>query len=135
MKFKKLTLLPLLLILPMLRLTAQQSQTNSSSSENVFGIDLNRTYSGNEVLNLLTIMDEEAQTSITKAYNEGYKAGVLEYKPETIKLQSLNDSLKADAEQMRKQYAYTIPQWQVPLWAAGGLLFGYGLRCVSELIK
>ncbi len=135
MKYKKLMLLPLLLVLPMLRLTAQQSQMNSNSSENVFGIDLNRTYSGNEVLNLLTIMDEEAQTSITNAYNEGYKAGLLEYKPETIKLQSLNDSLKADAEQMRREYAYTVPVWQVPLWTAGGILFGYGLRFVSELIK
>jgi hypothetical protein len=135
MKYKKLMLLSFLLVLPTLHLTAQQSQTNSSGSENVFGIDLNRTYSGNEVLDLLTIMDEEAEASITSAYNEGYKAGILEYKPEAVRLQSVNESLQADAEKMRKQYAYSVPMWQIPLWTAGGLLFGYGLRYISELIK
>lgn len=65
-----------------------------NNSENEFGIDLNKNYSGAEVLELIEIVMEEAEKSITQSYQEGYKQGVLEYKPDMEYYKMLYESIK-----------------------------------------
>lgn len=50
--------------------------------ENVLEIDLNKTFSGHEVNNLVNIVLEEADIIIKETYAEGYKQATLELKPE-----------------------------------------------------
>jgi hypothetical protein len=131
MKLKKLMLAFLLMLLPTLTLTAQQSSSNSGSSGNEYGLDSEATYQGAEVIALLDIQQEEADAAILDAFNNGYKAALLEYKPQNVQLQSLNDSLSADLASWKKT---SIPRWQSVLWNVGTgavcLLGGYGLRCI-----
>ncbi len=82
MKLKILPLLMLLLTVPIKMMSAQQSATNNQILENELGIDLTKTYSANDVIELCSIILEEADISIKNAYNEGYKQAVLEYKPQ-----------------------------------------------------
>lgn len=62
---------------------------NKTNLENELGIDLTKTYSGEEVSSLVEIILEEADTSIQKAYYEGYKQANLELLPkiEVLKYQ------------------------------------------------
>lgn len=82
MKLKTLPLLMLLLTVPIKMMSAQQSATNNQILENELGIDLTKTYSATDVIELCSIILEEADVSIKNAYNEGYKQAVLEYKPQ-----------------------------------------------------
>lgn len=82
MKLKILPLLMLLLTVPIKMMSAQQSATNNQILENELGIDLTKTYSATDVIELCSIILEEADVSIKNAYNEGYKQAVLEYKPQ-----------------------------------------------------
>lgn len=82
MKLKILPLLMLLLTVPIKMMSAQQSATNNQILENELGIDLTKTYSATDVIELCSIILEEADISIKNAYDEGYKQAVLEYKPQ-----------------------------------------------------
>ena len=72
----------LLLTVPIKMMSAQQSATNNQILENELGIDLTKTYSATDVIELCSIILEEADISIKNAYDEGYKQAVLEYKPQ-----------------------------------------------------
>lgn len=78
-KLLQAILLMLMLIRPMF---SQEFQKNKQSLENEFGIDLTKNYSGQEVIELLNIVIEEADTSIANAYQEGYKQAVVELQPD-----------------------------------------------------
>ena len=82
MNLKKNLLVILLLIVLMPMLSAQTSKTNSKNSENELGIDLTKTYTGEEVQAIIDIIFEEADISIDNAYKEGYKQATVELQPE-----------------------------------------------------
>ena len=72
----------LLLTVLMPMLSAQTSKENNKSLENELGIDLTKTYTGQEVQAIIDIIFEEADISIDKAYKEGYKQATVELQPE-----------------------------------------------------
>ena len=106
----------ILLLLPLvLTLYAEKSNPLPNVSGSKFGIDLTRNYTGQEVQELLDIVVEEAEKSITEAYNAGYKQGVLEYKPNVAywKTQAEGFETLLKAERRKK--------W---LWSLGGVSIG-----------
>ncbi len=112
-----------LLTLPLIWSESKQSRTVSG---NEFGIDLTRTYTGSEVAELLGIMAEEADKAIESAYQEGYKAAVLEYSPENERLRSLAESIKLNLKEERKKIS--LPMWLVPIAAGVSFVSGWLLK-------
>ena len=88
MKLRILMLLILLLIHPINKLSAQQSNLNNKNYENELEIDLNKTYTGEEVNQIITIILEEADSVIQESYNEGYKLAALEYESKITQLKN-----------------------------------------------
>ena len=101
----------------------------------MFGIDLERTYSGNEVDEILSVMAEETDRAIEESYAEGFKAAALRYAPETAYFSDINENLAAENERLSRQCSRSVPLWHVPLWTCAGLLLGYGLRLGTEYIN
>lgn len=105
MKSKKLTLTLLLIILTAAPIFTQESKNYKKTVQTEFGIDLKKSYSGEQVAEIIAICLEEKDMAIATAYEEGYKTGTLEYKPtlELYKrkcalLQQNNNSLKTQLE-------------------------------------
>ena len=103
MNLKKNLLMILLLIVLTPTLSAQTLNENKKNSENELGIDLTRTYTGQEVQQIIDIILEEADASIDAAYKEGYKQATVELKPdveywktmyETSKKNNFSEALK-----------------------------------------
>ena len=94
MKLKKL--MPMLLFLTVLinPIFNQESTTKKKTLEKELGIDLSKNYSGDEVFELLSIVIEEADSSIESAYQEGYKQATLELQPIIVELQLQLDANK-----------------------------------------
>ena len=84
MNLKKNLLMILLLTVLTLTLSAQTSNENRKNSDNDLGIDSTKTYTGQEVLEIVNIILEEADASIDKAYKEGYKQATVELEPEVV---------------------------------------------------
>lgn len=94
MKLKKLMLMIFLTVLPIVTLSAQASTTNEKTLENELDIDLTKMYTGQEVNQMIQIILEEADISIENAYAEGYKQGVLEFKPDLLITENENRNIK-----------------------------------------
>ena len=86
-----------------------------------------RNYTGQEVQELLDIVVEEAEKSITEAYNAGYKQGVLEYKPDVAywktQAEGFETLLKAER---RKKWLWSLGGASIGL--AGGVGIGIALQ-------
>ena len=103
MNLKKKALMILLLIVLMPMLSAQTLNENKQNLGNELGIDLTRTYTGQEVQTIIDIILEEADKSIEDAYKEGYKQATVELQPdveywktmyETRKNNTFSDNLR-----------------------------------------
>ena len=106
----------ILLLLPLvLTLYAESVNLLPNASEMKFRLDSTKSYTAQEVQELLDIVVEEAEKSITEAYNAGYKQGVLEYKPDVAywKTQAEGFETLLKAERRKK--------W---LWSLGGVSIG-----------
>lgn len=116
-RLNKRLLTILLLLLLVLTLYAEKKSPLPNASDSKYGIDLTKNYTGQEVQELLDIVIEEAEKSITEAYNAGYKQGVLEYKPDVAywKTQAEGFETLLKAERRKK--------W---LWSVGGVCIGLG---------
>ncbi len=75
-------------------LSAQTSQKSKKNLENELGIDLTKTYSGDEVNEIISIILDEADNSIEAAYKEGYKQATIELKPEVEYWKTLYEKQK-----------------------------------------
>ena len=109
MKLKTLTVLILLNSLITMKIFSQESKNYKQIVLNEFGIDLKKNYNGETVAEIIAICLEEKDTAIETAYNEGYKAGVIEFKPEIEALKTRinllnenNDYLKTIIQDNRK---------------------------------
>lgn len=116
--------LSLLILLP-IRSESQQSRTTSG---NEFGIDLTRTYTGDEVAVMLDIVAEEADRAIENAYQEGYKAAVLEYAPQNEGLRTLSEHLRTELDDERNKLK--TPLWTIPLFVAVSFIAGWTVKAV-----
>lgn len=95
----------LLLIVLTPILSAQTLNENKKNSENELGIDLTRTYTGQEVQQIIDIILEEADTSIDSAYKEGYKQATVELKPEVEFWKTLYETNKKNSFSEALKYA------------------------------
>jgi hypothetical protein len=77
-------------------------------------------------------MTEEADTAIQEAYGEGYKAGVLEYKPESAGQKAINQELESESAKMQSRLASNVPWWYVPVYSTGSFVLGI---VTSEIIN
>ena len=132
---RKLTLPMLLLCLAVTVNPSAQPQRKKLSSENVFGIDLERTYSGNEVDEMLSVIAEETDRAIEESYAEGFKAAALRYAPETAYFSDINENLAAENERLSRQCSRSVPLWHVPLFCCAGIMLGYGIRVAGEKLR
>ena len=72
----------------------------------------------------------EADKAIDEAFNEGYKAAVLEYAPQLESLRIKNEWL------VRENKKHNLEKWTVPLWTCGGAFVGFMGGCgFSFLIR
>ena len=82
MRLRTLPLMCLFLTLTTQTNYAQPKTESKPISEAEYGIDLARNYSGSEVAALIQIVEQEAQATIDRAFDEGYKQGLLASAPE-----------------------------------------------------
>lgn len=126
-KLKTQLLMILLLNLVMQPLSAQQSQNSKTDSENNFGIEPQSYYQGTKIIELLTSIETEASTAIEEAYKEGYKAAVLEYKPDLEYYKTLAEGLEIKLE--------TIPSNEIPWWSLPvSFVFGFGCNTLLDYL-
>lgn len=127
-KSRTLLLLSLLLLPATQTLSAESGNPSPSDSGTRFNLESSKNYTAKEVQELLDVVIEEAEKSITEAYDAGYKQGVLEFKPEVSYWQTEAENYK------RRLVLERGKKWQ---WAAGGagigLLGGAGIMLLLEL--
>ena len=105
MNLKKSLQVILLLIVLTPILSAQTLNENKKNFENELGIDLTRTYTGQEVQQIIDIILEEADASIDSAYKEGYKQATVELKPEVEFWKTLYETNKKNSFSEALKYA------------------------------
>ena len=66
-----------------------------------FGIESNPSYTQAELETIVGIFFEETDSGIERAFNEGYKQGVLEYAPKAAGLEAVKEDLQAECRKMR----------------------------------
>ena len=116
MKSRMLLLMSLLLLPATQTLSAESGNPSPSVSGTRFNLESSKNYTAKEVQEILEIVIQEAEKSITEAYNAGYKQGVLEFKPEVSYWQT-------EAENYKRQYLLERrKKWQ---WALGGAGLGF----------
>ena len=81
-----------------------------------FNLESTKSYTAKEVQEVLDIVIEEAEKSITEAYNAGYKQGVLEFKPEV-------SYWKAEVENYKR--LLTVERGKKWQWTLGGAGVGF----------
>jgi hypothetical protein len=91
-KLKTLTLLILCVSLFTPQITAQEPGQSGQSCATEYGIDLSKTYSGGDVMEIIA----DAEALIDEAYAEGYKAGLLEAAPDAAYYRAVNESLQKE---------------------------------------
>ena len=116
MKLKVLLLTLLFLMLTTQTSFAQTKKESKQTSASEYGIDLTKNYTGSEVLELIQIAEQEAETAIDKAFDEGYKQGLLAGVPdaEYWKVKALQ--YETEINRLKKE------KW---LYAFGGLGAGF----------
>lgn len=118
MKLKVLTLIVLLNSLLMLPVIAQESMSIKNHSD-LMQIEPSATYSGDLVLELLDAVKKTAEKEIERAYEDGYKQGLLEVSPEAAGLEFLNKELEKELAGMKQK------RWRdIMLSGAGGVVLG-----------
>lgn len=127
-KSRILLLMSLLLLPATQTLYAESGNPSPSVSGMKFSLESSKNYTAKEVQEILDVVIEEAEKSITEAYDAGYKQGVLEFKPEV-------SYWKAEAENYKRRLGLERgKKWQ---WAAGGagigFLGGAGIMLLLEL--
>lgn len=138
MKSKRLTVAILLTILLTLPVFSQESKNYRKIVQDEFGIESNKNYNGEDVIEFIAICLEEKDNAIETAYYEGYKKAAEEFKPdlEYYKLRAI--SFEDNYNIMKERYdkktkngiLYSISTFSVGFFlggAAGGII-GYKLH-------
>lgn len=116
MKLKALLLTLLFLMLTMQTSFAQKKNESKPTSASEYGIDLTKSYTGSELLELIQIVEQEAQQAIDEAFNKGYKQGLLAAAPDAEYWRVRSTQYEAEITRLKKE------RW---LYAFGGLGVGF----------
>jgi len=116
MKLKALLLTLLFLMLTTQTSFAQTKKESKQTSANEYGIDLTKSYTGSEVLELIQIAEQEAEAAIDKAFDEGYKQGLLAGVPDAEYWKTKALQYETEINRLKKE------KW---LYAFGGLGAGF----------
>jgi hypothetical protein len=113
--------LPLILLLLILPWTsyAQMPPESLDGQSGAYGIEPEKLYPGDIVLELLAAAEAEIDLAVEEAYTEGYKAAALRYAPDAAYYTSLSESIKRDLALEQKKTKWFLPS----LFIAGGLSF------------
>lgn len=125
-------LLPTLLFLLLTTQTsfAQKKTESKQDSASEYGIDLTRSYTGSEVLELIQIVEQEAEIAIDQAFNEGYKKGLLAAAPDAEYWRVKSSQHEAEITRLKKE------KWLYALGGLGvGLLVGSGFGITLHLMN
>lgn len=112
---KKLMLLILCLTLTMQNLTASESQKSAMNSELTL-TQYSLMFSEAQVRKLVAQIQAEAETKINLSYDEGYKAGVLEYAPRAESAEQENSELKKELKSTK---------WHTCIYVTCAALIGF----------
>lgn len=124
-KLRLLAILLLAVLAP--RISSAQENPMSTSSPVGQLIESGKSYEGTTVRDLLDAVWEEAAIQIRAAYDEGYKAGLLDSYPDAAYWQSLSKAMEA-----RARIQAQSPGWGVVLGASGGsLVIGFAAGVVA----
>ena len=66
-----------------------------------FGIESKPNYTQAELETIVGIFFEETESGIERAFNEGYKQGVLEYAPKAAGLEAIRKDLQAECRKIK----------------------------------
>ncbi|WP_147613940.1 hypothetical protein [Treponema pectinovorum] len=121
MKSKTLLLALLFLLLQTQMSFAEKKAESKPTLDSEYEIDLTRNYTGSEVLELIVIVEQEAENAIEKAFDEGYKQGVIFYVPEVEYWKTKSTHLENEISSLKKD------RWTFAFGSFGaGLLLGGG---------
>jgi hypothetical protein len=124
-KLRPLAILLLAVLAPM----SSSAQENPLSTSSPVGqlIESGRSYEGTTVRDLLDAVWNEAAARIRVAYDEGYKAGLLDSYPDAAYWESLSKAMESQAKRQA-----SAPGWGVVLGASGGsLVIGFAAGVVA----
>lgn len=128
MKFKALPLTLLFLTLTMQMSFAQKKNESKPTSASEYGIDLTKSYTGSELLELIQIVEQEAQQAIDEAFNKGYKQGLLAAAPDAEYWRVRSTQYEVEIARLKKE------KWLFGLGGLGvGVLAGGGLGLCFRL--
>ena len=126
-KLRKLTAV----FLPLLAATQMCFPTPKQESRKIplaaFGIESKPSYTQAELETILNIFFEESDSGIERAFNEGYKQGVLEYAPKAAGLEAVKENLQAECRKIKARRVVQDVGIGLGCFAAGFM--------TSELIK
>lgn len=128
MKLKALLLTLLFLTLTTQTSFAQQKNESKPTSASEYGIDLTKSYTGSELLELIQIVEQEAHQAIDEAFNEGYKQGLLAAAPDAEYWRVRSTQYEVEIARLKKE------KWLFGLGGLGvGVLAGGGLGLCFRL--
>lgn len=127
MRLKALPLMCLLLLATTQTNWAQSRTESSLTSGSEYGIDLNRSYTGSEVEALLQIVTEESEQAIDRAFNEGYKQGLLASAPDAEYWKAKAMQSESEIKRLkRERWIFAVGGFGVGFIVGGG--FGFSIR-------
>ena len=106
---------------------AEQKTQSKKIPLAAFGIESKPSYTEAELETILNIFFEETDSGIERAFNEGYKQGVLEYAPKAAGLEAIRKDLQAECRKMRTRRVVQDVRIGLGCFAVGFM--------TSELIK
>lgn len=127
MKSKILLLLPLCLLLQTQMSFAEKKTESKPTLDSKYEIDLTRSYTGSEIQELIRIVEEEANFAIDKAFDEGYKQGVLAYAPEVEYWKTKSNHLEIEISKLKRgRWIFALGGFGTGFLIGGG--FGLSIR-------
>lgn len=106
---------------------AEQERQSKKIPLAAFGIESKPSYTEAELEAIVGIFFEETESGIEKAFNEGYKQGVLEYAPKAAGLEAVKENLQAECRKIKARRVVQDVGIGLGCFAAGFM--------TSELIK
>lgn len=131
-ELKKLTAALLLTMLITQVNFAQSKQTSKKITIKEFGIESKERYTQNELEAILNIVFEENSKSIEKAFNEGYKQGLLASAPDAAYYKTLSDGLQKECAALNARLRFRPPLWALPICFLGGAAAGFALSYIGR---
>ena len=124
---QRLTAALLLLLAATQMSFAEQERQSKKIQLAAFGIESKPSYTEAELETIVGIFFEETESGIERAFNEGYKQGVLEYAPKAAGLEAVKEDLQAECRRIRTRRILQDTGIGLGCFAAGFM--------TSEIIK